>query len=43
MLHDKKMAAGTLPFILAHAIGDAYVDRSVDLADIAAFLDAEQA
>jgi len=41
MLHDKKMAAGTLPFILARGIGDSFVDKSVSLADVAAFLDAE--
>ncbi|MFM7028818.1 MAG: 3-dehydroquinate synthase [Chakrabartia sp.] len=39
MLHDKKMSAGTLPFILATGIGQAYVDRSIDLGDIARFLD----
>lgn len=39
MRHDKKMAAGTLPFLLARGIGQTYVDSSVDLADIAAFLD----
>jgi 3-dehydroquinate synthase len=41
MLHDKKMAAGTLPFILARGIGESFVDKSVALADVAAFLDAE--
>lgn len=41
MLHDKKMAGGTLPFILARGIGEAYVDKSVALADVAAFLDGE--
>ncbi len=41
MLHDKKMAAGTLPFILARGIGDSFVDKSVALADVAAFLDIE--
>lgn len=41
MLHDKKMSGGTLPFILARGIGEAYVDKSVSLADVAAFLDAE--
>jgi 3-dehydroquinate synthase len=41
MLHDKKMAAGTLPFLLARGIGRTYLDRSVDLVDVAAFLDAE--
>ncbi len=40
MLHDKKMDAGTLPFLLARGIGETYLDRSVDLAAIAAFLDA---
>lgn len=39
MLHDKKMDAGTLPFLLARGIGQAYLDKSVDLTDIAAFLD----
>ncbi len=39
MLHDKKMAAGTLPYILVRGIGQAYVDRQVDLGDVAAFLD----
>ena len=41
MRHDKKMSAGTLPFLLARGIGRAYLDRSVDLADVAAFLDRE--
>jgi 3-dehydroquinate synthase len=41
MRHDKKMAAGTLPFLLARGIGRTYLDRSVGLADVAAFLDAE--
>lgn len=39
MRHDKKMAAGTLPFLLARGIGQTYVDHAVDLADIARFLD----
>ena len=39
MLHDKKMDAGTLPFILLDEIGSAYLDRDVQLDDIAAFLD----
>jgi 3-dehydroquinate synthase len=39
MLHDKKMDAGTLPFLLARGIGQTFVDHSVDLADVAAFLD----
>lgn len=43
MLHDKKMAGGALPFILARGIGQSYVDHDVDLADIAAFLDTVRA
>jgi 3-dehydroquinate synthase len=42
MLHDKKMRAGTLPFILTQGIGKAYVDSSVSLADVEHFLE-EQA
>jgi 3-dehydroquinate synthase len=41
MLHDKKMAAGTLPFLLARGIGKTFLDKTVDLADVAAFLDAQ--
>jgi 3-dehydroquinate synthetase len=32
MLHDKKMAAGTLPFLLARGIGQTFLDKTVDLA-----------
>ena len=39
MRHDKKMDAGTLPFILLRDIGTAFLDRDVGLDDIAAFLD----
>ena len=39
MRQDKKMDAGTLPFILLRDIGNAFVARDVDLADIARFLD----
>ena len=39
MLHDKKMDAGTLPFILLRGIGEAYLAHDVELSDIAAFLD----
>ncbi|WP_126172512.1 3-dehydroquinate synthase [Altericroceibacterium xinjiangense] len=39
MLHDKKMDAGTLPFVLLRGIGDAFLDRAVSLDDVAAFLD----
>ena len=42
MLHDKKMSGGTLPFILTRGIGQAYVDKSVALADVSAFLDSER-
>jgi len=41
MLHDKKMDAGTLPFILLRSIGAAFLDRNVSLDDVANFLDEE--
>ncbi len=41
MRHDKKMAAGTLPFLLAHGIGRTYLDKTVDLGDVERFLDAQ--
>ncbi|WP_445192676.1 3-dehydroquinate synthase [Sphingomonas sp. Tas61C01] len=41
MRHDKKMAAGTLPFLLARGIGETFLDKTVALADVEAFLDAE--
>jgi 3-dehydroquinate synthase len=41
MLHDKKMEAGTLPFVLLHGIGNAFLARDVALDDVAAFLDEE--
>jgi len=41
MLHDKKMDAGTLPFVLLRGIGEAFLDKAVSLDDVAAFLDAE--
>jgi len=41
MLHDKKMARGKLPFILARGIGQSYLDRDVALGAVAAFLDPE--
>jgi len=43
MLHDKKMDAGTLPFLLLNAIGEAFLAKDVELADVAAFLDQELA
>ena len=41
MRHDKKASGGVLPFLLARGIGRTYLDRSVDLADIELFLDAQ--
>jgi 3-dehydroquinate synthase len=41
MLHDKKMAGGRLPFILARGIGQSYLDRDVSLEDVERFLDTE--
>ncbi|WP_428333977.1 3-dehydroquinate synthase [Novosphingobium sp.] len=43
MIHDKKMDAGTLPFLLLRGIGQTFLAHDVDLADIAVFLDAELA
>ncbi len=42
MAHDKKMAGGRLPFLLARGIGRTFLARDVDLADVAAFLDADR-
>jgi 3-dehydroquinate synthase len=42
MEHDKKRAEGRTAFILARGIGEAFVDTSVDLADVAGFLDRVQ-
>ncbi|MEN9682610.1 MAG: hypothetical protein RLZZ427_361 [Pseudomonadota bacterium] len=39
MLHDKKMDAGTLPFVLMKGIGEAFLAKDVALADVATFLD----
>ncbi|HEY6870655.1 MAG TPA: 3-dehydroquinate synthase [Novosphingobium sp.] len=41
MLHDKKMDAGTLPFVLLRSLGEAFLARDVALDDVAAFLDGE--
>jgi 3-dehydroquinate synthase len=41
MLHDKKMDAGTLPFVLLRGIGEAFLDKAMALDDVAAFLDEE--
>ena len=43
MRHDKKARGGRLPFILARGIGQAFVDRDVDLVEVAAFLDRQRA
>ncbi len=43
MRQDKKVSAGTVPFILARGIGDAFVARDVKLGEVAAFLDTELA
>lgn len=42
MMHDKKMAGGKLPFLLASGIGQTYLAKDVDLTEIAAFLDEER-
>ena len=41
MRHDKKMAAGTLPFLLTRGIGQTYLDKTVDLTEVETFLDAQ--
>lgn len=41
MLHDKKMDAGTLPFLLMRGIGETFLAKDVELGDVAAFLDEE--
>ena len=41
MRSDKKAAAGRVPFVLARGIGQAFVDRSVDLGEVEAFLASE--
>ena len=43
MLHDKKMAAGTLPFLLARGIGQTFLSKDVALDDVARFLDEDRA
>jgi 3-dehydroquinate synthase len=42
MLHDKKKAGGTLPFLLANGIGKTFLAKDVDLVDVAAFLHEER-
>ncbi len=41
MAHDKKASGGKVPFLLARGIGQTFLEPNVDLADVAAFLDAE--
>ena len=43
MLHDKKMDAGTLPFVLLKGIGEAFLAKDVALDEVAQFLDGELA
>ena len=43
ILHDKKASGGALPFILARGIGVAFLERSVDLADVRRFLERARA
>ena len=43
MLHDKKMDAGRLPFLLMRGIGQTFLAKDVDLGIVARFLDAELA
>jgi 3-dehydroquinate synthase len=42
MQHDKKRSDGRTAFILARGIGGAFVDTSIELADVAAFLNRAQ-
>lgn len=39
MMHDKKMSAGKLPFLLARGIGQTFLAHDIDLNEITAFLD----
>jgi 3-dehydroquinate synthase len=41
MMHDKKMSGGTLSFLLARGIGQTFLSKSVELSDVAVFLDSE--
>jgi 3-dehydroquinate synthase len=43
MASDKKASAGRVAFILARGIGEAFVDKSVELAEVERFLDREMA
>jgi 3-dehydroquinate synthase len=39
MMRDKKKQGGRLPFVLARGIGEAFLDGSVELTEVKAFLD----
>jgi 3-dehydroquinate synthase len=41
MAHDKKASGGQVPFLLARGIGETFLAKDVDVADVAAFLDGE--
>lgn len=43
MAHDKKREGGNVPLLLAHGIGQTFLARGIDLAEVAAFLDADRA
>ena len=42
MAHDKKMESGRLPFLLARGIGETFLAKDVDLAEVARFLEGER-
>ena len=42
MAHDKKASGGKVPFLLTRGIGQTFLAKDVDLAEVAAFLDGEQ-
>ena len=42
MAKDKKAERGRVPFILAHGIGEAFVDTDVALDEVADFLDRQR-
>ena len=42
MAHDKKMEGGKLPFLLARGIGQTFLAKDVDLAEVERFLDGER-
>lgn len=41
MAHDKKASGGKVPFLLARGIGQTFLDKAVDMADVTAFLNDE--